>query len=226
MTDITKLARERLEKIKSWRETYGAGSNVMLPAEEAEELARIALAVMDSEPVAEVVSIYGDPEAFGEREIRPLVGIQQMPYGTKLYRHAQPAQEYPEVLPCPVLLEPGMRFGKGVKIRLVLEAIQRRAEHCAELEAMTPDERAEYDANIEAFKAMLPQPAPLVPDGYVMVPKEATEKMLIAGLEEANPLGGLIDWDASRGDCNTREQVQEIFKAMLAAAPQEVKSES
>ena len=43
----------------------------------------------DSEPVAEVVSIYGDPEAFGEREIRPLVGIQQMPYGTKLYRHAQ-----------------------------------------------------------------------------------------------------------------------------------------
>lgn len=46
--------------------------------------------VADSEPVAEVVSIYGDPEAFGEREIRPLVGIQQMPYGTKLYRHAQP----------------------------------------------------------------------------------------------------------------------------------------
>lgn len=55
------------------------------------ELARMALAAMDGEPVAEVVSIYGDPEAFGEREIRSLVGIQQMPYGTKLYRHAQPA---------------------------------------------------------------------------------------------------------------------------------------
>ncbi|HHC2778754.1 hypothetical protein [Klebsiella pneumoniae] len=63
----------------------------------------------------------------------------------------------------------------------------------------------------------------VAPPGYVMVPKVATEKMLIAGLEEANPLGGLIDWDASRGDCNTREQVQEIFKAMLAAAPQEPK---
>ncbi|WP_227637510.1 hypothetical protein [Klebsiella grimontii] len=48
----SKLTRERLEKIKSWRETYGAGSNVMLPAEEAEELARMALAAMDSEPVA------------------------------------------------------------------------------------------------------------------------------------------------------------------------------
>lgn len=51
MTKST-ITRERLEKIKSWRETYGAGSNVMLPAEEAEELARMALAAMDSEPVA------------------------------------------------------------------------------------------------------------------------------------------------------------------------------
>lgn len=48
----SKLTRERLGKIKSWRETYGAGSNVMLPAEEAEELASIALAAMDSKPVA------------------------------------------------------------------------------------------------------------------------------------------------------------------------------
>lgn len=53
------------------------------------ELQERRKAAMDREPVAEVISIYGDPEAFGEREIRPLVGIQQMPYGTKLYRHAQ-----------------------------------------------------------------------------------------------------------------------------------------
>ncbi|TWV17793.1 DUF550 domain-containing protein [Klebsiella quasipneumoniae subsp. similipneumoniae] len=45
------LTRERLEKIKSWRETYGAGSNIMLPAEEAEELARMALAAMDRDKV-------------------------------------------------------------------------------------------------------------------------------------------------------------------------------
>ena len=48
MTKST-ITRERLAKIKSWRETYGAGSSVMLPAEEAEELARMALAAMDSE---------------------------------------------------------------------------------------------------------------------------------------------------------------------------------
>ncbi|MDR4742664.1 hypothetical protein [Klebsiella pneumoniae] len=51
MTKST-ITRERLVKIKSWREIYGAGSNVMLPAEEAEALALIALAAMDSEPVA------------------------------------------------------------------------------------------------------------------------------------------------------------------------------
>lgn len=56
------------------------------------ELQERRKAALDSEPVAEVVSIYGDHEAFGEREIRPLVGIQQMPYGTKLYRHARPGQ--------------------------------------------------------------------------------------------------------------------------------------
>ncbi|EDT3087314.1 hypothetical protein XS16_003707 [Salmonella enterica subsp. enterica serovar Newport] len=32
---MTKITRERLLKIQQWRETYGTGSNVMLPAEEA-----------------------------------------------------------------------------------------------------------------------------------------------------------------------------------------------
>lgn len=41
---MTTIAKERLMTIKQWRETYGPGSNVVLPAEEAEELARIALA--------------------------------------------------------------------------------------------------------------------------------------------------------------------------------------
>ncbi|MEQ4874046.1 hypothetical protein ABN151_00655 [Klebsiella oxytoca] len=76
------LNRERLEKIKSWRETYGAGSNVMLPAEEAEELARIALAAMDSEPVAFIngawtLVYYRPPKESG------------LKIGDKLYRHAQ-----------------------------------------------------------------------------------------------------------------------------------------
>lgn len=78
----SKLTRERLEKIKSWRETYGAGSNVMLPAEEAEELARMALAAMDSEPVA-----YIDKQWTLVYYVPPMsMGLK---IGDKLYRHAQ-----------------------------------------------------------------------------------------------------------------------------------------
>lgn len=71
----------------------------------------------------------------------------------------------PETLPCPVHLEPGLKFGKGVRTQCVLDALRRRADYYAELEAMTPEERAEHEANIEAFKAMLPQPSLVVPDG-------------------------------------------------------------
>lgn len=48
---MTTITRERLLTIQSWRETYGPGSNVVLPAEEAEELARITLASLDAKPV-------------------------------------------------------------------------------------------------------------------------------------------------------------------------------
>ncbi|HAW7305897.1 TPA: DUF551 domain-containing protein [Escherichia coli] len=49
---MTTITKERLLTIRQWRETYGPGSNVVLPAEEAEELARIALTSLEAEPVA------------------------------------------------------------------------------------------------------------------------------------------------------------------------------
>ncbi|EJN6750963.1 DUF550 domain-containing protein [Escherichia coli] len=45
------ITKERLLTIKQWRETYGPDSNVVLPAEEAEELARIALASLEREQI-------------------------------------------------------------------------------------------------------------------------------------------------------------------------------
>lgn len=36
---MTTITKERLLTIRQWRETYGPGSNVVLPAEEVEELA-------------------------------------------------------------------------------------------------------------------------------------------------------------------------------------------
>lgn len=66
-----------------------------------------------------------------------------------------PVSDYPETLPCPVMLEPGLRFGKGVPTRTILGALQRRAEYCAELNAMTPEQRAEHGAGMKEFAAML-----------------------------------------------------------------------
>ena len=67
------FTKERLLKIKTWRETYGPDSNVVLPAEEAEALAQIALAALefraDAEPVARDAIRYRflrDKDAFGE----------------------------------------------------------------------------------------------------------------------------------------------------------------
>ncbi|EHT5728314.1 hypothetical protein WK676_002837 [Salmonella enterica] len=78
--------------------------------------------------------------------------------GAKILKVLKQALACPETLPCPVLLEPGMRFGKGVKTNTMLKALQRRAEYYAELDAMTPEERIKYNDNIEAIRQLLPQP--------------------------------------------------------------------
>lgn len=71
----------------------------------------------------------------------------------------------PSTLPCPVHLETGLKFGKGVRTQCVLDALRRRADYYAELEAMTPEQRSEHDAGISEFKAILCTPAPVTPDG-------------------------------------------------------------
>lgn len=66
-----------------------------------------------------------------------------------------PSLVLPETLPCPVFLEPGLKFGKGVSTQCMLDVLNRRAEYYADLDAMTPEQRAEHDAGIAGFKAML-----------------------------------------------------------------------
>lgn len=63
---MTIITRERLLTIQQWRETYGPGSNVVLPAEEAEELARIVLASLEAEPVSKT---YNLPELIEGMEV-------------------------------------------------------------------------------------------------------------------------------------------------------------
>ncbi|HIE8767392.1 TPA: hypothetical protein ACXP17_000553 [Klebsiella variicola subsp. variicola] len=186
------------------------------------ELQERRKAAMDSEPVAvvEPSDYVTAAQLVGEGPSRKAVhelyeGALRI--GDKLYRHAQPAPEYPEVLPCPVLLEPGLRFGKGIKTSTMLAALARRAVYESDLAALSPEEKAEFQAGIEDVKALIAQPAPLVPDGYVMVPKEPTDEMIAAAMNCEDVL--------FNSDDSFCVQFGNIYEAMLAAAPQEVKGE-
>lgn len=61
---MTTITKERLLTIKQWRETYGPGSNVVL----AEELARIALASLEAEPVSQTYKLH---EPSGNSPVTP-----------------------------------------------------------------------------------------------------------------------------------------------------------
>ncbi|EPO5322692.1 DUF551 domain-containing protein [Citrobacter freundii] len=61
----------------------------------------------------------------------------------------------PETLPCPVHLDPGLKFGKCVRTQCLMDALRRRADYYAEPEAMMTEQRAEHDAWIAEVKAML-----------------------------------------------------------------------
>lgn len=94
------ITKERLLKIQHWRETYGADSNVMLPAEEAEELARIALAALEAEKGADPI-VFTDERNLRHiargRETSLIWGKQNQEVGDiPLYRHAQPVPVVPE----------------------------------------------------------------------------------------------------------------------------------
>lgn len=208
MTKST-ITRERLAKIKSWRETYGTGSNVMLPAEEAEELACLALAAMDSEPVAWRYRYhnglaqsnwkYVDSES--ECNSAPNYQVQS------LYRHAQPASEREQVRrehaewsqatfgnvgpvgplkhlskeALEAAAEPG-DLSEWADMQFLLWDTQRRAGITDEqitqamIDKLAVNKQREWPEpkDGEPRLHIKEQPAPVVPDSYVMVPMRLT----------------------------------------------------
>ncbi|HHN8692890.1 DUF550 domain-containing protein [Klebsiella pneumoniae] len=122
---------------------------------EASYLARMALAAMESEPVAvvEPSDYVTAAQLVGEGPARKAVhelyeGALRI--GDKLYRHAQPAPE---------------KYNIG-------DATMR---HIFTPTGMTnvSDMQAVFD-RVEAVLVGMDQPAPVVPDGYVMVPMRLT----------------------------------------------------
>lgn len=130
---------------------------------EAERLQKIidgmALAAMDGEPNRNPVLAYADSYRDMAKQ-----GVESVPIWSvitdierniaPLYRHAQ-QPVVPATLPCSVELKPGLIIGKGCKTETLLTALRRRADYNADIDAMTPEERAEHDASIKTFKAML-----------------------------------------------------------------------
>lgn len=80
------------------------------------------------------------------------------------------SREYPETLPCPVRLEPGLLLGKGLPIAMLFRALSRRADYEAEIYAMTPEQRAEHDQRTREGKKFIseciaPRPAGFTVEG-------------------------------------------------------------
>lgn len=201
--------RERLEKIKSWRETYGAGSNVMLPAEEAEELACMALAAMDSEPVAWMHSNndIGIPaitvsQKIGHYWMAEFENVQP------LYRHAQPAPVVPDDVLCDfyeVNNWPDLVRELVKHVEQLQDSARRNVKPWEDTfpETLLPAYIDRVKQADDACRASMlqagnspeigidPASGPdrsvevryFAPPGYVLVPKEPTERMIIDGFE-------------------------------------------
>ncbi|ECC3682830.1 molecular chaperone DnaJ [Salmonella enterica subsp. enterica] len=120
------------------------------------ELARIAMASLEAEPIG---AFHIADQQVGGTSDYIKDGEWPIDNGVIEVYAAPPATVVPEKLPCSVELKPGLIIGKGCKTETLLTALRRRADYYAKIDTFTPAERAEHDASIEAFKAMLPTPA-------------------------------------------------------------------
>ncbi len=153
------ITKERLLTIKQWRETYGPGSNVVLPAEEAEELARIALASLEAEPVAWMRDDADGREYNARNEFSGGGG------GVPLYA-TPPAPVVPEEKPMP---NPLSMYAVDA-VAAIAEVRGWNACRAAMLHGAEPVSQT-YKLN------ELSGNSPVTPDGWVMVPKQVTPEI-------------------------------------------------
>ena len=149
MTKST-ITRESLAKIKSWRETYGAGSNVMLPAEEAEELVRMALAAMDSSESVELPLDYLQGHKDGLEWAARLAEANHPDTGDWLYddpielaKAIRKGPDMPPVQPAPVVPDD------------VLKALQKVARIRLDMDGFDGDRRGIADCLCDAEEALI-----------------------------------------------------------------------
>ncbi|EMG3208384.1 hypothetical protein RAH17_13835 [Klebsiella pneumoniae] len=251
MTKSTITREESVQAVFDLKVGYRLG---FADLEILKRVARMALAAMDSEPVAEVYQApnVGICAALGP-SIRMLCPLEP---GTKLYRHAQPAPVAPEEMTPQQASRSyggevrGYRAGwnacraamlQELKKSAGTEAICRSDENVQVLHTKSPAQSDCCPAQNDVAPAQSPIDhgylpececsgckataricaelagnSQVIPDGYVMVPKEPTEAMMLhnSGCQHHA-------WDDP--DCAMRQTRRLIWSHMLAAAPQEVK---
>ncbi|HEC0929920.1 TPA: DUF551 domain-containing protein [Klebsiella pneumoniae] len=197
----SKLTRERLQEI---------AEDGFLKHGESKELARTVLAVLDSEPVAEVLSNRpGNDTSTIDRAL---------PVGTQLYRHAQTA---PVVNYVPLGDSPyDVPYGMPSNLREFIDqeigilfsdddaqGVWIACRRAAMLQAAPACTCPSGDGSLRLPCQVHPGNCTVIPDGWKMVPIDATRAMIDAArrVEEDG-------YDA-------------MHKAMLAAAPQSPGSE-
>ncbi|MDU4424925.1 MAG: hypothetical protein E7I51_23715 [Raoultella sp.] len=179
MTSKLTITRERIELIANFHRA------MTLPPshDEIEELARMALAAMDSEPVAWLAIYHGEvyDEAIGIT--RSVVEAQADHFGWELalteiiplYRHAQPA-------PAVTFYRDGIEAAaKWIdQQREAYDSEHGRHDTGTGFFEFGNDAQREYSSTLEelaeGIRALHPNAgnSPVIPDGYVMVPLRLT----------------------------------------------------
>lgn len=220
----SKLTKERIEWLHYAATGLAAnGTEMAMSPQDVIALTECCLAAMDSEPVAWIVHARtGDQLTTDGGYVANAEGILGL-HSTPLYRHAQ----QPVVRPAPEC-QHQWRYGGANKLQNQKQCIKcGRVELDAQPAPVVPKEwaiadavkfcketgRQDAGAAMDAWNAcraamLQAGNSPVIPDGYVMVPKEMTDEIGEAIAMQANCCGGIA---------------LDIYDAMLAAAPQEVK---
>ncbi|EPY1510976.1 hypothetical protein ACW9SN_002828 [Klebsiella quasipneumoniae] len=210
------LTKERLQEI---------AEDGFLKHGESKVLARIALAAMDSEPVAWTdehelrdVDRGGCGYLFTVNPVTPHADERRI---ILLYRHAQPV---PVVLDevtaedCPALVKYDVTEVDEAWARGFNACRAAMLDNCATVESRnnagcSPKNGLKCATVLQAEPVTTANKlgnSPVIPDGYVMVPKEVTQE-----------IGNAINVVGNRCTCGNCSQ--RLWDFLLAAAPQEVK---
>lgn len=211
---MTTITKERLLTIKQWRETYGPGSNVVLPAEEAEELARIALASLEREQIRHEHAKWSDSTFGCVGSIGPL---------KHLSKEALEAAAEPDDL------------SEWADMQFLLWDAQRRAGISdAEITAAMEDklkinmERQWPEPKDGEPRLHIKEPgnSPVIPDGWISCSERMPDKLIpVMVMYEDGEMWSAM-WNGNRWDDGTEYPDPHSvthWREMPAAPQQEVK---